>query len=885
MPLQKPETLKRKVTSCINCGKPSASLYIIIITVTMAAIAVTILLAQKDHREIERLCAEQFNQQQLILAHLAATGIQHFMAEIEDEICALSNSPAVQKMEPVMLEQMALFFMGIPQETSSRRLDKNGILRFIYPYKGWRKDLKGQDYSHETYFQKAGETGKIVISSLIINEIGEWRVRVTKPVYIEDEKGIRRFNGVIIGSFDPEKLSKLYISPIVSGETGYACLLSEDGLFMANYEKQFIGKDAFKVRAERNSDISYNTINNIQLKMMAGEEGTGRYVSGWHRGERRKLEKLIAYTPVHVYDKVWSVSVCAPVDEVEWITSKLYRNKLYSLGFIILILTASGVFFFISLYHRARYLEQEIKMRKEAQERINYLNAALRTVRNINRLITKVKDREELLQGACDNLIETMGIYSAWIALIEENGIEKDGLEKDGSFVTATHAGVDTGFAEMVDDLKRGKLTPCIRQAVDRPGVVVITNPAVECGNCRMIATYADKARVIGRLEYGDHIYGFLAVTVSMEMAVDDEERSLFCEMADDIAFALHNIEMEARQMQTEEELAKHRDHLEELVEARTSELETAQETMLNLVENLNKSRDELENRALELEEVNIELQKATRLKSQFLANMSHELRTPLNSIIGFTGIILQGIAGELNDEQKKQLNMVYGSAKHLLVLINDILDLSKIEAGKIEIIPAEFEIRELVQSVEKMVSPMIEKNGLTLQVAVSGNVPATICNDKNRIKQVLINLLSNAIKFTKYGKIQLCVEKAEGSKLRAKRESGSFQLSASDFELHRDWLVISVRDTGIGIKPEHLSDIFDEFRQIEDASKEKPTGTGLGLAISRKMVEMMGGYIRVESIYEKGSCFQFTIPVKEISAEKRPSLILPEAIAIAIEI
>jgi len=319
-----------------------------------------------------------------------------------------------------------------------------------------------------------------------------------------------------------------------------------------------------------------------------------------------------------------------------------------------------------------------------------------------------------------------------------------------------------------------------------------------------------------------------------------------------------------------EEKIKEYSENLEGMVEERTSGLEAAQEGMLNLVEDLNNSKYELEKKALELEEMNIKIQEATRLKSQFLANMSHELRTPLNSIIGFTGIILQGIVGELNDEQNKQLNMVYESAKHLLGLINDILDLSKIEAGKIEIIPAQFDVKELIGTVEKMISPMIEEKGLILEVAISEDIPATICNDKNRIKQVLINLLSNATKFTETGQISMAVRSSmlvPGSSLEYFKKE---ELSS---------IVFSVTDTGIGIKPEHLPNVFDEFKQIEGPLKEKPTGTGLGLAISKNIVEMMGGRICAESEYGKGSRFQFTIPIKEIAEAKRPPVISPEAL------
>jgi len=316
---------------------------------------------------------------------------------------------------------------------------------------------------------------------------------------------------------------------------------------------------------------------------------------------------------------------------------------------------------------------------------------------------------------------------------------------------------------------------------------------------------------------------------------------------------------------------------LEKRVEARTSELETAQEAMVNLVEDLNISRDELEKKALQLEEMNVKIQEATRLKSQFLANMSHELRTPLNSIIGFTSIILQGMVGELNDEQKKQLNMVYGSAKHLLELINDILDLSKIEAGKIEIVRSQFEVRELIQMVEKMASPLVGEKGLELKVIISEDVPGTIFNDKNRIKQVLINLLSNATKFTETGEICLTVR---SSMLDAESSGEDFKKEdLSRVQPPVSSLVFSVSDTGIGIKPGHLSAVFDEFRQIEGPLKGKPGGTGLGLAISKKMVEMMGGSIWVESEYGKSSCFQFAIPIKETRVAKRPSVILPETL------
>ena len=192
-----------------------------------------------------------------------------------------------------------------------------------------------------------------------------------------------------------------------------------------------------------------------------------------------------------------------------------------------------------------RQLRVEIAQRKQAEKRIIHLNAVLKAIRKVNQLIIKVKDREKLLQDACNNLIKTRGYHSAWIALMEENG----------RFVTTAQAGVDKDFPAMIDKLKCGELTRCIRQAIEQPGIVVVANPAVECSDCPLVGTCAGQAGAIARLEYEGRVYGFFTVTVPVEMAADEEERSLFVEVADDIAFALHTIEAKAEHKHLESQL------------------------------------------------------------------------------------------------------------------------------------------------------------------------------------------------------------------------------------------------------------------------------------------------------------------------------------------
>ena len=234
----------------------------------------------------------------------------------------------------------------------------------------------------------------------------------------------------------------------------------------------------------------------------------------------------------------------------------------------------------------------------------------------------------------------------------------------------------------------------------------------------------------------------------------------------------------------------------------------------------------------------------ADRLKSAFLATMSHELRTPLNSIIGFTGILIQGLAGPLNPEQRKQLEMVRGSARHLLALINDVLDISKIEAGQLVVAREPVDLRASLEKVAAVVKPMADKKGLALRVRLAPEIRA-VQSDPRRVEQVLLNLLNNAVKFTERGEITLAAETVSG----VVGEPAALR--------------ISVADTGIGIKPEDLATLFQPFRQIDSGLSRSHEGTGLGLAICRRLAELMGGKIHAESEWGKGSTFSFTLPLE----------------------
>jgi signal transduction histidine kinase len=245
-----------------------------------------------------------------------------------------------------------------------------------------------------------------------------------------------------------------------------------------------------------------------------------------------------------------------------------------------------------------------------------------------------------------------------------------------------------------------------------------------------------------------------------------------------------------------------------------------------------------LENARLfrEIADQSRELEIASQHKSEFLANMSHELRTPLNAIIGFSEVLLERMFGEMNDKQTEYLQDIMGSGRHLLSLINDILDLSKVEAGRMELEPSEFHLPTALDDACTLVRERASRRNIALRVTVDERI-GEVRADERKIKQVMLNLLSNAVKFTpEGGRIEV----------RAVPSNGFSE--------------VSVSDTGVGIAPEDQAVVFDEFRQV-GTSAAKREGTGLGLALSRKFIELHGGKIWVESQVGVGSTFTFTIP------------------------
>jgi protein-histidine pros-kinase len=280
------------------------------------------------------------------------------------------------------------------------------------------------------------------------------------------------------------------------------------------------------------------------------------------------------------------------------------------------------------------------------------------------------------------------------------------------------------------------------------------------------------------------------------------------------------------------------RDGSEFPVEISLSPLETEEGTLVSAA-----IRDISERRRVEraLQDQNVDLERASKAKDRFLATMSHELRTPLNAIIGFTGVILMKLSGPLTASQEKQLGMVQSSARHLLSLINDLLDLAKVESGKTRLHPVQLACHEVVDEVATTLRPSAEAKGLRLDVSLPDAAVLMRC-DRRTLQQILINLASNAIKFTDRGSLSIAL---------ARREVEG-----------RAWVRLAVRDTGVGISAQDQARLFEAFSQVGDgAVAGQQTGTGLGLYLCRKLAELIGGRLEMASEPGQGSEFVLWVP------------------------
>jgi signal transduction histidine kinase len=432
--------------------------------------------------------------------------------------------------------------------------------------------------------------------------------------------------------------------------------------------------------------------------------------------------------------------------------------------------------------------------RKRAEERIEHLNLVLSVIRNVNQLITREGNRDRLLQGACEVLIETRGYHNAWIALLDESE----------ELVTTAEAGWGKDLLPLVQQLQRGQLTDCVQKALEQSGSVVIKDPLSSCADCPLSSIYGDRGAMTVRMEYGGKVYGLLSVSIPRDVTTDEEEQALFEEVAEDIAFALHNVEREEERRQAEEALKEYSERLEEMVEERTKELREAQEQLIR--------------------------KEKLAVLGQMAGGVGHELRNPLGAIsnaIYFLNMVLE----EPDPEVKETLEILQKEVKTSEGIISSLLDFARAKP------PTRRKV-DINNVVQEALSRIAVPENVEVVSQLDEALPIILA-DPDQLRQVFGNLVLNAIQ-----------SMPDGGQLVVKSEAPS-----------PEWVAVSFTDTGVGIPEENLGKLF------EPLFTTKAKGVGLGLAVVKSLVQGHGGTIEVESQVGKGTTFTVRLPTEEVQA------------------
>jgi len=540
--------------------------------------------------------------------------------------------------------------------------------------------------------------------------------------------------------------------------------------------------------------------------------------------------------------------------------------------------------------------------RRRAEERIEHLNTVLRAVRNINQLIVRETDHDTLLKRACETLVHTRGYYNAWIAVLDESG----------SWSTWAEAGLAEAFEPMARGLEAGRLPECGRTALAQPGVVVVEDPALTCSDCPLAESYGGLAGMTVQLAHGGKVFGLLAVSIPRRFVADEEEKGLLEELAADLAFALHDLEVTAarkraaealresekkyrtlvetaqegigivdpdenilfcnraygrllgyepeeliglnlQHLTVPEEFAKYREQTQKRKGGEASQYETVLYTKagdakyfslsasplcddagtfigtLGLITDITerkRAEEERERLVAELEQKNAELER-------FAYTVSHDLKGPLITIKGFAGLLEKGIAEGTMEQVHEDLRRISGAADRMHQLLDELLDLSRV--GRVVGPPEDVPLADLAREAMELMALRVGESGV--EVHIPPDLPV-VRGDRPRLLSVMQNLMDNAVKFM-------------GDQPQPRVEVGGRH--------HGGETLCWVRDNGIGIDPRYHDRIFGLFDQLHRGASE---GTGIGLAITKRVVEVHGGRIWVESKGEgHGSTFCFALP------------------------
>jgi PAS domain S-box-containing protein len=805
------------------------------------------------YTDIESKTIAQVNNEQMVHANQAAVGIESFFTAYNDSLSFLAENDHIITLDSDGRELMRDFFTSHDGEISSiTRVDENGIITYTYPV----ETSTGADISSQSHVRQVMSTHSVVISDVFTSVQGFRTIAFHMPVF---KNGTFKGSIAILIPFDT--LTKEDLGNIRILDSGYAWTISQNGVVLYSPYPEQIGKSVFEVF--NNSP----TVTAMAQEAMKGSRGITTYTVSGDPVRHLSSQKFQAvYLPIKINNMSWSIIVSTPENEILG-TIQGFRNNLIIISAILII----SLLFFTYYLARARGIVKEEERRSKAKEALRESEA------KYHRIIETANEGVWILDGAMNTTFVNQRFADMLGYTREEMAghnvldyvINEDKAAMDTQFV-ARRKGIKSSyecrlrhrdkrtiwclisgsplldeansfqgsFGMITDITERKKAEEALRESEEFNRSLVENLPdIITIYDSKGIVRFVNRVglNILGSSSskvIGEPILSFVA-----DYQRSDVEKKMQARLSGE-RLAPYEIDIRtgSGEILTAILQAVPIKYMNEpvvlLLMTDITERKQAEQRLLEAHRDLERKVAE---RTCELSEANLLLQELDRLKSLFIASMSHELRTPLNSIIGFTGIIAKGLAGEVNAEQKKQLGMVQDSARHLLALINDVIDISKIEADKIEAGVSTFNLADVILEVRNIYGTAAQDRGLVLTMEIPG--PITVTSDERRIKQIIINLVSNAIKFTDKGSVDVTVE-----------QKGTVA-------------EVSVRDTGIGIGKADLEQLFRPFGRIAVQGR-LTEGTGLGLYLSKKLARFLGGDITVESEPHTGSVFVFSFPV-----------------------
>jgi signal transduction histidine kinase len=734
-------------------------------------------------------------------AEAAAGKIEYFVKEIEGHLgwttqMALTSST----LEERQFDALRLL-RQVPAITEFSQLDARGRERLRVSRIATDAIGSNEDFSNDPKFVNA-MANKVYYGPVYFR-------RESEPYMTLAVVGALRHAGVSVAEINLKFIWDL-VSQIKVGQEGRAYVVDAQGRLIAHPDINLV---------LRNIDLS--GLAQVQAARAAGRAAPSERMQVANDIQGRRV--LTAHAPIPTLG--WLVFVELPIDEA-------YRPLYETIGRMALVLLAALGLAFLAGLFLARAMVGPIQALRAGAARIGSgdlgQRISIKTGDELETLADQFNDMAGKLQDSYSNLerkieartrelaqsvreLRALGEVSQTVnstldlenvlTTIVAKAVELSGTEAGAIYVfddqqrefhlRATY-GMDQGLITAVTERSASPDDPLVARALSQREPVQVPdareNPLVD----DIIRRAGYRALLIAPLMRPDHIVGFLVVRRKEPGLFSRETVDLLKTFADQSVLAIQNARLFS-----------------------------------------------------EIDEKSRQLEVESRHKSQFLANMSHELRTPLNAILGYTELILDHIYGEAPGKMRQVLERVQANGRHLLGLINDVLDLAKIEAGQLTLSLGDYSLKDVVHGVVDAVEPLAAGKGLALKADLPAQLPIAH-GDERRIAQVLLNLVGNAIKFTDAGEVAVKASAANGS------------------------LTVAVCDSGPGISPDDQARIFDEFQQADNSTTRTKGGTGLGLAIARRIVEMHGGRIWVESALGKGSRFFFTLPVKAEQQEGR---------------